>query len=224
MRGTVWHLRAVTRGALHAARRLAGALPAGDFYLAGGTGLALRLGHRVSVDLDLFSALRKLRPTEREEVLRRLEKTGPVKIEEARDGMMHLLLDTTHVSLLRYPYPLLAKPDPWTPGTPSNPLLVASLTDIGLMKVAAVLGRGAKKDFVDLRAVCREVSLEKLLLASRRKFPSHRDFLVQAVKALVYFEDADRDPMPRLLRPCSWEGVKGYFEKEVPAVLRRVLS
>ncbi len=225
MRAKTWHEAAATPEALRAARRLASGLPADGFYLAGGTGLSLQLGHRISVDLDLFSASVRLDEPGRRSLLARLQGEGPVEIDESREGTLHLLIEGAAVSLLRYPYPLLKETRLWRPAGGSGAgLRVASLEDIGLMKAAAIVGRGSKKDFVDLRAIVRKIPLERLLRRAEEKFPDHRDFLVQAAKAFVYFEDAEREAMPRLLAPCDWEEVKGYFERTAPRILRKLLD
>ena len=78
-----------------------------NFYLAGGTALALRLGHRVSLDLDLFSAKNALGAEERRTLLAALKASGPLKIKGAKDGTCHLDLGGTSVSLFHYAYPML---------------------------------------------------------------------------------------------------------------------
>lgn len=210
-----WHEEVLGSAGLRGAARLATA--ARDFYLAGGTGLALRLGHRVSLDLDLFSRENPLGKAERSALVESLQDTGPVEVLETSDGTLHLLLQGVRVSLLRYRYPLLAETDRW------RGLAVAASEDIAAMKVAAIIGRGSKKDFVDLHALASRLDLERLLRGAGRKYADHRDFLLQAARALVYFEDAEKDPMPRLLRPADWDEVKGCFEREVPRLIRRLL-
>jgi hypothetical protein len=99
---------------------------------------------------------------------------------------------------------------------------IASVTDIGLMKIGAIIGRGSRKDFRDLREVVRRVPLASLLRKASRKFPDAEDFVFQASKALVYFADADPEPDPRLLRPEPWEAIRRFFEREVPRTFRRL--
>lgn len=185
-----------------------------DFYLAGGTGLALRFGHRISLDLDLFSETNRLRAQERSSILERLRCGGRLEVREHKDGTLHLVLERTAVSLFHYPYRLLESAQTW------RGLRVASLADIAAMKVSAVIGRGSRKDFLDLHRVCRELGLKTVLDGTSRKFPDHGDLMIQAAKALVYFEDAEKEPLPRLLEPVSWPEVRRYFEREVPRVLR----
>jgi predicted nucleotidyltransferase component of viral defense system len=111
---------------------------------------------------------------------------------------------------------MLAATDAW------GGIRVASIEDIAAMKVAAIMGRGSKKDFVDLHEICGRSGLEVVLRAAARKYSYHGDFLLQAARALVYFEDAEKEPMPRLLKKISWERVKAFFEAEVPRLVRRL--
>jgi len=211
-----WHEEVLDAGGLRAAGRLAPA--AYKFYLAGGTGLALRWGHRLSLDLDLFSPEDSLGAPERSQLLGALRASGPVEVEEERDGTCHLRLEGTRVSFLRYPYPLLKPPDLW------KGIAVASPEDIAAMKVSAVIGRGTKKDFIDLHEIAIRIGLETALRCAAARYPSHPDLLMQAARALVYFDDAEKEPMPRLLKRVSWEKTRSFFEKETPKIVGKRLG
>ncbi|MFQ5767612.1 MAG: nucleotidyl transferase AbiEii/AbiGii toxin family protein, partial [Acidobacteriota bacterium] len=200
-----------------AAARLADAVGQ-DFYLAGGTGLALWRGHRISLDLDLFSSASSLDTGERRRLIDDLAGSGPLSIIHSREGTCHLLVGRTSVSLFRYRYPLLDRASAW------RGLSVASVRDIAAMKVSAVVGRGARKDFVDLYVICREMGIDAVLEACHARFPDHHDFLSESVRALVYFEDAEKEPMPRLLTEISWPAVRTYFEEDVRRILRQRLE
>lgn len=99
-------------------------------------------------------------------------------------------------------------------------LQAASPEDIGLMKIAAIIGRGSKRDFIDLYFMTRTLLMERLLEMGAAKFPQVRDFAVQAARALVYFEDAEGQRMPKMLRPVTWKAVKGHFVREVRRLSR----
>lgn len=204
-----WHEKVLDRSGHDAARRLA--LAAGeDFYLAGGTGLALRLGHRISLDLDLFSENRLLNQPDRLVLKKDLETSGKAEILEEKDGTCHLRLGTTAVSLFHYPYKLLKPPSKWVG------LKIASVEDISAMKLSAVISRGSKKDFIDLFFILHLHKAADLFKWAEQKFPGHPNFTIQAAKALVYFEDAEKEPMPRMLKPVPWAKIKAFFEKEIP--------
>jgi len=204
-----WRSEAITRGAEAALGFLGKTGVARRFYLAGGTALALRLGHRVSRDLDLFSRTDKLALGERGRVLSELGRARRFALDEEKEGTIHGRLGGTHLSLFHYPYPLVRRSERY------RGIEVVSLEDIGLMKLAAAIGRGIGRDFVDLYFLCQEVPLDRLLAMAPRKFPRTRDFVLQALKALVFFDDAEREPPPPTLRPARWHEIRGFFEAEV---------
>ena len=88
---------------------------------------------------------------------------------------------------------------------------LASLLDIGLMKLDAVIGRGSRKDFLDLYVIASQIPLPDLLKAGGRKYPQVRDFPLMALEGLLQFEVADRDLQPEMLAVLSWENVKRFF-------------
>jgi len=214
-----WHSEVLDASGKKAATRLAQAAK-DQFYLAEGTALALRLGHRISLDLDLFSQENILGGAERAAMLEKLRASGPLEILENKDGTCHLRLGKTSVSLFRYHYNLLRPTTIW------NGLPVASLEDIAAMKFSAIVGRGSKKDFVDLYYLSREIGLEAALKAAARKYRDHSDFALQAARALVYFDDAEKEPMPRELgaSSSSWDEIKSFFETEIPKLVKRQID
>jgi predicted nucleotidyltransferase component of viral defense system len=174
------------------------------FYLAGGTALSLQLGHRHSVDLDFFSENDEVHSRTREELMRVFIRRKS-QIMENTDGDLLLLVDNIHVGFFSYGYPLL---EPFLSVENVN---LASLLDIGLMKLDAIIGRGARKDFYDLYYIARRIPLQKLLLSGKRKYPQVRDFALMAVEALLLFENADRDLQPEMLMEIPWNTVKQFF-------------
>lgn len=189
-----------------------------DFYLAGGTGLALLLGHRHSVDLDWFSRTNRLDFTGRRSLLSRFRRLARWQLIEAKDGTVHGSIGTVRVSFFWYPEPLVR------PLVKRGVLRMAAVEDIGLMKIGAVIGRGSRKDFVDLYAICRQVPLSRLLAMGRKKFRHSRDFILQALKALRFFEDAEREPSLETPPALGWPRVKAFFMREVDSLSRRYLA
>ncbi len=212
------HKAAVNADTVRAARRLADATK-GDLYLAGGTALSLQIGHRISLDLDLFSEKATLDRVGREAILERLRSSGDLKILEAMDGTMHLRLEDTAVSLFRYRYRRVhASAGSWEGLTLAGPL------DIAAMKLSAVVGRGARKDFIDLYFLGTKLGLPALFESAEAHFPDHPDFLLQAARALTYFDDAESEPMPRMLKDVTWETIRRYFEREAPRAVQRSID
>jgi len=177
---------------------------AARFYLAGGTGLALRLGHRRSVDLDFFSETDEVSRRTRREIVRALAPLAPRTLEDT-EGNLLLEARGLHVGFFGYGYPLIA------PADTMEGVTVAGLADIGLMKLDALISRGSRKDFYDLHAIAQQIPLPELLRLGPVKYPHARDFEIMAVESLVLFENADRDVDPELLAPVSWDRVREFF-------------
>ena len=186
---------------------ISGPLAQSDFYLAGGTGLTLHLGHRTSVDLDLFS------PTfeSPDQLLALLEPALPgLTTTLVAPRTLYLSIGGVQVSLFGYGYALLAP----TLATGDDLLPLADPDDIGAMKLAAIAQRGSRKDFLDVWALVRQRRpLREYLSLYQRKFAS-RD-VGHVLRSLAYFDDADRDTELFLLDNTPWEQVKDDFVRWV---------
>jgi len=193
-----------------------------NFYLAGGTGLALQIVHRISRDFDFFTPQPVLNSHGREKILEAFQPNLPVQVLLSQDGSLTLLVKQVRVSFFYYPFPCVEEPVQF------QGLSIASVKDIALDKLSAIIGRGSKRDFLDvywcLQVSPSPLSLPNLLESARQKFRVVRDFQMQALRALVYFKDAEGEPMPRLLRPVSWNTVKEYFRRQVSTLSRIYLK
>ncbi len=183
-----------------------------EFYLAGGTALALRHGHRRSIDFDFF------RPTsfDVQQLALALERAF-ADFERLPTGEQTLYVRLVRVttSFFLYPYPRLedAEPTPWGFG-------LASDADIAAMKIEAIAGRGSRKDFVDLRVLCRTgMTLDGAFGLFDRKYGTQRSDRYHRLRALTYFDDAEREPMPELLVPFDWDEAKRFFTAEATHLL-----
>ncbi|MBN2007315.1 MAG: nucleotidyl transferase AbiEii/AbiGii toxin family protein [Anaerolineae bacterium] len=174
------------------------------FYLAGGTALALRMGHRISQDLDLFAYIETLDDDMRYQILDALRREHTVDL--LQDSVLGLVLtvDDLPISFFSYNYPLL------DPAVEVEGLRIAGLTDIGLMKLDAVAGRGTRKDFYDLYFIATQVSLNRLFARSEEKYAHARGFGMRVLTALVDFDIAEQQADPTLLQPVTWEMVKSF--------------
>lgn len=185
---------------------------AGGFYLAGGAALALRHGHRRSVVFDFFRET----PFDVMELERRLEQAFPaLERLQASEDTLYVCLAGVTTSFFRLRYPLLEPPEAtrWGFG-------LASDADLAAMKLEAVAGRGSRKDFVDLWTLCRlGWSLEQVFAAFERKYGAARTDRYHRLRALAYFEDAEREPMPDLLAPLAWEELRAHFRTEASRLL-----
>jgi hypothetical protein len=173
-----------------------------QFYLAGGTGLALQLGHRRSLDLDLFSE-RKWSP---ELLLPVLAGIGPVAVDRQDEDTLVGGLAGVRISFFFYPYRLLRPPL----ATPYG-VSLASLLDIGCMKMVAVSQRGSRKDFVDLYALGRAgLAPQELLRALGEEAPATLYNPIHIARSLAYFSDAEEEPPLDMLEEHDWNAVKRY--------------
>ncbi|MBD3375390.1 hypothetical protein GF406_10170 [candidate division KSB1 bacterium] len=175
------------------------------FYLVGGTALALHLGHRQSIDFDFFT----FNEFDQNRLLSDLNQFGSFELFDQSSGTINGALDKIKISFLRYDYPLLK------PSRLFQLVSVADIFDIALTKLAAISGRGAKKDFIDLYFILGHYSLDDLLPAYEEKFGPGLGNLYHLQKSLVYFEDAENQPMPLMLKPVSWPKIKETLIKEV---------
>jgi len=177
---------------------------ASRFYLAGGTALALRLGHRRSIDLDFFSNTDPVDPLSRREIVTAFVPLGARTIEDV-DGNLLLQLPELDVAFLSYGYPLL---DPLDEVVGIH---LASIVDVGLMKLDALITRGSRKDFYDLYFVSQHIPIARLLHLARSKYPYAKDFDLMAIESMVLFDNAERDHQPDLLTVAPWDLVRAFF-------------
>ena len=184
---------------------------AADFYAAGSAALALHLGHRPVRDLDLMGGASRLRSPDRRDLLADLLALDPaLRVETARDGYLFARTgDGVGLKFFHYPYPLIG------PESEALGLGVASLLDLGLMKLAAIIARGDRRDFVDLYLLCRELPLDELLARAPEKFGHVGDFPLQALKGLADIDAAANEPLPRLALPLAWEAVVEWTREQV---------
>lgn len=174
------------------------------FYLAGGTALALQLGHRKSIDLDWFAE----DYPKHEQIKQAFPNYAPIIMHESH-GTIDMVINDVKISFLEYKYPLLE------PLIKFEGIEMASIIDIACMKISAISSRGSKKDFVDLYCVMQTTPLSQILEYFHQKFEKVSYQENHILKSLVYFEDAEEDPEPEYLADIAWKGVKKGIENEV---------
>lgn len=179
------------------------------FALAGGTSLAMRFGHRVSVDLDLFTDEAFNADTLFAALAQRFPTT--LKVDEA-PNTLSLVIDGVRVDALAHRYRLLR------PFETLEGFRFHSVEDVAAMKMGAVSSRGAKKDFWDVAELLKHFSLPKLLGFFAEKYPNSD--IGYVVRSLTYFEDAETQANPLSLNEMDWESVKQHMVESV----RRLVS
>jgi hypothetical protein len=182
-----------------------------DFYLAGGTALAIHLSHRISVDLDWFT------PNSFADgmmIAQSLRDSGiELEIEQVSPGTLHGSVKGVRVTFLQYQYPLLKPLEQWR--EMNCPL--ASLEDLACMKLSAIAQRGARKDFCDIYALGKKAfSLSQMLGFYQKKF-GIRD-IGSVLYGLVYFDDAESERMPKMLWDVKWREIRSTILKWVKEV------
>ena len=187
---------------------LAGIFNKCSAVLAGGTALALQIGHRISVDLDFFTT----KPFKVEAIISDIRKTeNSFRILSESEDHLTADVDGVKVSLFRYEYPFLQKPLIFENAR------IAGLPDIAAMKIIAINQRGTRRDFIDLYCILQELPFHKIAGHMVKRFGKERINPVNIGKSLVYFSDAESEPEPQYLegKTVRWEAVKKFFKQHV---------
>lgn len=180
-----------------------------NFYLAGGTGLALHLGHRFSIDLDYFSSHKgSVNSAERAELREALD-DPTLSITYDKDTTFVANWQGVGLSFFRLNLYPLAQPPYLLEGVP-----VATLEEIGAMKLAAIIDRGTRKDIVDLYFLLLHTSLEELFKVASVKYATIRSFAISAVRGMAYFADAENLPMPQMIDRTPWLKMRKFLEQK----------
>ena len=177
-----------------------------DFYLAGSAALALHIGHRPVRDLDWMSGSNRLLSPERRDLLADLlALDSGLRVETARDGYLYARSGSgVALKFFHYPYPQIDAE------AEALGLAVASRLDLGAMKLAAIISRGDRRDFVDLFLLCQVLPLRELLSSAAEKFGHVGDFGLQALKAMAEVGTLEGAPLPRLAAPLAWNTVADW--------------
>jgi len=184
-------------------------------YLAGGSGLALYLGHRISVDFDFFTP----EHFNQETLAATLSEHGNFTTTSINPDTLLGVFDETKFSIFRYQYPLLF------PTNDCQGIQVADKQDIAAMKIAAVMDRGTKKDFIDLYFLAKDgITLADSLKLYDKKYGSLASNAYSILKSLTYFVDAEESEMPKMLIPTDWGSVKEYFQTETKKLAEDVFT
>ena len=172
--------------------------------LVGGTSLALQYGHRRSVDLDFFGHttedIDELTSVLKENVKNAVQ--GP-----CTKRIKTYMLNNVKVDIVNYNYA-------WIDNVvEEDGIRLASPKDIAAMKVNAIIGRGTKKDFIDIYYLLQRFSFEELMRLYLEKYPEGSEY--RALLSMAYFDDAEPQPIPFIYEEVEWETIKNSIRKEV---------
>jgi len=175
--------------------------------LVGGTSLALQIGHRKSIDLDLFGQFN----LDEYQFVTILKQFASLKQLNQTANIKTFLLNHIKVDFVNYPYQWLE------PNLMINGIRLATIKDIAAMKLAAITGRGTKKDFIDIYFLLDYYTLAEMFKFYQKKFPDGSEFMV--IKSLMYFGDAEKDPLPVMLKEINWDDIKTKIISETKTFL-----
>lgn len=176
--------------------------------LAGGTALALQLGHRKSLDLDFFT----LENFKVDRILKEINLTGMTyqMLSEGKD-FFTINLEGIKTSLFKYEYPFIEKPVIY------ENITIANLVDIAAMKIIAICQKGVKRDFIDLYFILQKIPFHLIVNCMVKKYGLERINPIIIGKSLIYFPDADTNPDPEYLKgfEMEWKEVRNFFQQHV---------
>lgn len=213
-----WHILDLRRKNLLPKLSFTGKL---NFYLAGGTALALQIGHRTSIDFDFYSG-KKFKKGQFRNIFQEELKGFDVKFLRDDDDTFELKIDDINLSYFYYPYELIRK----TVGLKG--VEIASIEDIAAMKMIAIVQRGTFRDFVDIYYLIQKFGLLKIFELTSEKYKSFD--IYSGLRGLIYFDDAEKSfeqeqKRVRLLdKNLTWKNVKNYIKKTVITYQRSFLK
>ncbi len=177
-----------------------------DFYLAGGTGLALQLGHRDSIDFDFFSA-NEINTEKLFLNIKNVFKDYSIKIVQNTKNTLTVLIDQNiKLSFFTYNYDLIEEliDEPY--------IKIASIKDIACMKLSAIVSRASIKDYIDLYYILKEISFKTIIECLKKKTPELEINLV--LKSLIYFKDIKQEKIKfKNNKNIEFNKIQDYFKK-----------
>jgi hypothetical protein len=182
-----------------------------DFFLVGGTALSLQIGHRMSIDLDLFTTSE----FDENALLESMETNYGFQLDYQQKNTLKGRIDDVKVDLIAHRYPLLENL------ITEDGVRMAGLKDIGAMKINAITGNGTRvKDYIDIAYLSSHLTSIELLEAYQGKYVNRNPLM--AIKSLVYHQDIDfSDPVEMIEENYSWQFIKTRLDQmlEEPEIL-----
>ena len=209
------HKETVTSTTLELLKSLQSQAYLKNFYLVGGTALALKIGHRKSIDLDLFSNF----SFDVVQLLENLSADYNFNLFFSANNTIKGSINSVKVDFLSHRYPLIADP------TTEEGIEMLSLQDIIAMKLNAISGSGQRvKDFIDIFYLLRHFSIQQMIGFYKKKYTQYNE--VSVLKSLVYFDDIDFNDWPEIIAEpkLKWDVIKSELEKSIKKYLNQKLK
>ena len=185
-----------------------------DFVLVGGTNLSLRFGHRISVDLDLFTNT----IFERDEVFEGIVCAFPktIKLDQKKQTLW-LNIDGIKVDVILHQYKYIR------PVEIINDIRLMSVQDIIPMKLEAMATRGVKKDFWDIAELLNHFELKEMVNFYQLKYPNSD--IGHVLLSMTYFVDAEQQKdNPQDLKGITWNQVKSKMKNTIERYVKQQLK
>ncbi len=176
-----------------------------DFYLVGGTSIALRIGHRTSIDLDLFTQ----KDFDINELRTHLAQNYNFQSSFESKNTLKGFIDGVFIDCITYNYPFIRPIETYD----NNRIRMLSLEDIVAMKLSAITDNGTRvKDFVDIAYLSTKFSLNDMLSFYEKKYTGTT--ILSPLKALLYFSDIDfeTEEVQLLNNSFNWKKIKTRLE------------
>lgn len=188
-----------------------------EWYLAGGTALALQVGHRKSVDLDFFTTKPKFNS---KSVLDKFLNNSNWQTSFVEESTIYGELFGAKISFIAYPFFI-----PKQKFIRYGSIKILQPLDIAVMKIIAISQRGRKRDFFDLYWCAKNIEpLEKLIKRLKTQYPLVAHDYHHILKSLCYFNDAESDPSPEISFKAEWKEVKKFFREDVKNISEQLLE
>jgi|WetSurMetagenome_2_1015567.scaffolds.fasta_scaffold59092_3 predicted nucleotidyltransferase component of viral defense system len=185
------------------------------FYLVGGTALALYLGHRKSIDIDLFTNS----SFDAAVLLENLHQDFPYQLSYTAANTLKGSIDNIKVDLIAHRYPYIHEPNL------ISGIHVLSMQDIVAMKLNAISTSGQRsKDFIDIYYLLEKIDIESMLLYYKTKYGQSNDTFI--LKSLIYYDEVDLSDWPVLLKDSAlkWGNVKKLLTSRVLRFTKNTLK
>lgn len=179
-----------------------------NFYLADGTGLALQIGHRQSIDFDFFIP----NDFNTTHIIQELESIGNFELHNEEQNSINGMLNQIRISFFGYKYKVII------PFLNYRNINIADELDITAMKLEAISGRGNKKDFIDLYFMLQKFSINNILKFYEKKYGKGIANNYHLMKSLTYFQDAEEQAMPEMIKHVDWGTVKKEIINKVKKI------
>ena len=194
-------------------KKLTNGIKLKNYYMAGGTALALQMGTRESFDFDFFV----MEKFDTSVLAQELEKIGELNVTYISESTLHCILHGVQLTFLYFPNSLV---DELVEVENFDNLFLASIRDIAVMKLVAISQRGTKKDFFDLYNICKtfNYSVNDIFKLLDIKYEKEKLNYFHIAKSLVYFEDAEDEILPKTYVDIDWLDVKKFYMEEIKKI------